>query len=141
MSKKHFWPAWASALIGSDGVNRIEAKYTVNFPSFRPQNVSTQERPGPTKTKKLRVVCKNCNNEWMSGIEERAKPILTPLILGTQATLNYAEQTVVAAWIALKVIIGDHSVPVDSAISQEARTSFHRDQSPLRGLRVRPETS
>ena len=39
-------------------------------------------RQGGAITKKLRVVCETCNNEWMSEIEDRVKPILAPLILG-----------------------------------------------------------
>lgn len=48
---------------------------------------------------------------------EPAKPLLTEMILGHPITLTPFEQMLVARWIALKVMVGEHSAPRSRAIS------------------------
>ncbi len=45
-----------------------------------------------------RSFCRDCNNGWMSQLEERAKPLLKPMILGHPTGLTHAEQLIVATW-------------------------------------------
>jgi hypothetical protein len=46
------------------------------------------------------IVCRRCNNEWMSAIDEAAAHALKPLIQGrTVVELDPAAQSAVAAWI------------------------------------------
>src|SRR5438045_3538534 len=40
---------------------------------------------------KCNVVCKSCNNGWMSAVESRAKPVLTPMIQGRSTRLHVHE--------------------------------------------------
>jgi hypothetical protein len=68
-----------------------------------------QTRQGHLTTKKLRVVCQICNNSWMSELEGEVKPILIK-VLGRETIELYAkEQEILARWIAMKAIIGEHS--------------------------------
>jgi hypothetical protein len=46
------------------------------------------------------IVCQQCNNGWMKELEDRARPILLPLLDGFKITLPLANQRVVAAWAA-----------------------------------------
>jgi len=85
-------------------------------------------RQGGAITKKLRVVCETCNNEWMSELEDQVKPILTPLILGQEIVLNPAMQKTLAEWISLKTMIAEHNVPADVIVRQEDRDKFLRDR-------------
>jgi hypothetical protein len=52
----------------------------------------TVSRPGGLKRKKLRVVCEPCNNEWMSVIENDAKRVVLPMMLGQSLFLEEAAQ-------------------------------------------------
>lgn len=47
-------------------------------------------------------ICQNCNNGWMSTIEQQAIPILKPLIIGERAVveLNDTERTIIGRWTA-----------------------------------------
>ncbi len=111
MSKEHFWSDWMSELIshGSESkhIHKIvsaDAKIGTN------QKVDKSEsRQGDVTTKKIRVVCRKCNNGWMSKIEMKAKPILTQLILGRDCCLTPEQSHTLALWIAMKVIVSEHS--------------------------------
>jgi hypothetical protein len=46
----------------------------------------------------VRRVCATCNNGWLSALEDRAKPLLEPLILGPSRTLSAEESEMVALW-------------------------------------------
>jgi hypothetical protein len=107
-SKEHIWPVWMHKhlpLIG-DGENISE----VNTFRWKEQIGSKkQTRQGHLTTKKLRVVCQICNNSWMSELEGEVKPILIK-VLGRETIELYAkEQEILARWIAMKAIIGEHS--------------------------------
>ena len=50
-------------------------------------------KPGHNKRWKARVVCGDCNNGWMSDLEnDHAKPVLTPLITGDATKMEIIQQ-------------------------------------------------
>ena len=65
-------------------------------------------RPAKITTKKFRVVCAGCNNGWMSELEEGARPLITKMIQGHRFVMDQKEQTVLAKWCALKLIVSEH---------------------------------
>lgn len=42
--------------------------------------------------------CQNCNNGWMSRLEERVKPVLLPMIDGGSITVRTDQQVSIARW-------------------------------------------
>jgi hypothetical protein len=77
------------------------------------------KRPGPVKgfaIKARKAVCSECNNGWMSDLQNRVKSILLPLIDGEASTLRPTERTLLAEWSAMTAIMqeyaGSASVPV-----------------------------
>lgn len=60
----------------------------------------------------VRCVCGDrCNNGWMRReIEEKARPILIPLMQGESVRLSPAQQHILASWIALKCMISEYDV-------------------------------
>ena len=48
----------------------------------------TKIRQGAMNQRKIRAVCEGCNNGWMSGIVDRAKPFVESLILGESDSLG-----------------------------------------------------
>jgi hypothetical protein len=59
---------------------------------------------------KVRVVCKNCNNTWMSKIEnEHAKPVMSPLIVGnTQVKINQSQADSIARFAFKTAVLLDY---------------------------------
>lgn len=51
--------------------------------------------------------CRRCNNEWMASLESVAKPVLTPLMHGTPATLTPDDQFLITRWFIKTVIMYD----------------------------------
>jgi len=85
-SKEDLWPKWiverAPKGIGTFGVRGLHERIYI---------------PGPG-TIKARVVCRRCNNEWMSRLESSAIPIMGSLMKGLNLELGVAEQATMARW-------------------------------------------
>lgn len=60
-----------------------------------------------TKHARSRCVCETCNNEWMSAIELKTKPLLLPLIRGFRRTLTMQDQLQIALWATMKAAVVD----------------------------------
>jgi len=107
-SKEHLWPVWMQEhlpLIGNGGnISQIET-----FRWKEQTGTKRQVRPGHLTTKKLRVVCQVCNNGWMSELESEVKPILIRILNREAIDLFARDQQILARWIAVKAIIGEHS--------------------------------
>lgn len=55
-----------------------------------------------------RVVCRDCNNGWLSGIDNAAAQVLRPLVRGERdVELGRAAQGAVAAWICKTAVVFD----------------------------------
>lgn len=65
-----------------------------------------RERPRKTTSLRPKIVCKPCNNEWMSVLQERARPYLAGPFRRDKAHLDGATQDAIAAWLAMTAMIG-----------------------------------
>ncbi len=70
---------------------------------------------------KLKVVCRSCNNGWLSGLETSAKCVLPPLIVGRRARIGYGAQSILAAWAAKTAMVAEYTKPSGACITQEER--------------------
>ncbi len=116
MSKEHFWPTWASQIVSNPQSKSYvsELHKSTGYPATPLHPPLQRKRNGDLSTLKLRVVCRACNNGWMSRAEQSAKPLLLALIAATQGKLEPNAQSAVAAWIAMKVIVAEHDQPATS---------------------------
>ena len=124
LSKEHFWPGWAHSLFA--GPKPPNDAYRLEFITgtevrFGP---SFGRRQGTLLNKKFRVVCKKCNNGWMSQLETDVKPIILAMLSGERVAISAKEQAALARWIMLKVIVIDQSIPRDAVISAHDRMEF-----------------
>lgn len=129
MTPEHLWSDWMSPhLPGGVGESYFEFMH-----NFRNKNVPTDRmaertRQGGVKTKRIKAVCRECNNGWMSGMETAVKPILIPLLLGRPTLLNLEARKILTEWIVLKVLVSEHNgieqLPTDPIFDQEARNRF-----------------
>jgi hypothetical protein len=94
-------------------------------------------RTGDTASRKLKVVCgPNCNYGWMKGLEDAAKPVLTPLLLGAGSILNTESQLTVDKWVTLKAVVREFEKPDCVYTSESEREWFARQQSPFPQSRI-----
>jgi hypothetical protein len=97
-TKEHIWSEWMHPNLPSESDAREEFLKT-----FAQRNSAvSHERPGPVITKKIRAVCGDCNNGWMSRLETAVKPIILPMIRGDACTLDTEAQALLARWITMK---------------------------------------
>lgn len=106
-SAEHIWADWLKRYVPRTQKNHGEARTWIHEDGRLERSV--KHRSGDPRSRKLRIVCKACNNNWMSRIQERAKPILIPLIRGEACQLDAEQQRIVAGWAALLVIIDQYT--------------------------------
>jgi len=93
-------------------------------------------RQGSLTSMTVRAVCVECNSGWMSRIEEEARPILMPLIVGTTTTLCEAAIRTLSEWVTLKVMVAEHSPPPDPAIRLADKHTFYRARTIPDGISI-----
>lgn len=120
-SGEHIFAAWLAELFEPRTKASKFSTYSAVFVPHRAGPVirSETKRPHKGQAHQTRhfVVCKRCNNEWMSRLESRTKPVLKPLLKGKSKNLGKRELKILARWIALKTLVneqaheGQHSIP------------------------------
>jgi hypothetical protein len=73
---------------------------------------TTRKLSGQLRDWQIKCVCGGshltCNGGWMKGIEDQAKPILVPLILGNANRLQPGDQAIIATWAIPKVMVSEY---------------------------------
>ncbi len=70
-----------------------------------------------------------CNSGWMKELEDRAMPILIPLLQGKHVFLTPIQQEVIASWTALKCIVAEYEIGLVTT-SREQRVRMYNFQKP-----------
>jgi hypothetical protein len=91
---------------------------------------------GDPKSKRVRVVCGKCNGGWMSGLQEKAKPFIVPLMLGQPTVLRPPAQQTVAAWATMAVMAAEYVDKGKIVVTQLERTRFKETLVPLPTWRI-----
>lgn len=122
LSKEHFYSDWMRDLLpDGSGHGDVEVE---NHPLRGTEVIRDASRPSSILTKKLRVVCKPCNEGWMNTLERQARPHITKLISGEPLELDEFNQLAVARWIALKCIVSEHNSRTNALTPLADRISF-----------------
>lgn len=125
LSREHVWPRWAAELL-PDAPGALLTLYEkpVTQPG-PPTKEKERNRQGSLKSHRVRAVCRSCNSGWMSRLEESVRPVLTPLIVGAEASLSASDQELLFRWLTLKVMVAEHDSPELAAITQAERRAFY----------------
>ena len=87
-------------------------------------------RSGDPRSQKMPVVCMTCNTGWMSKLQELAKPILAPLIIGNWTDLDVISQKTLSAWATMFVMVYEWADEETLASTQDERTYFKSNRTP-----------
>lgn len=137
LSKEHIWPTWCHDLLVKTGIptkGNISQHIVGRKDSVLTNHVN--EKQGPIFNKRLRVVCRSCNNEWMGALEEKIKPVLTLLISGGVGTLKPFDQKMVAEWAVLKAMVVEQSKKEEEVFTAEQREEFRTSRTIPSGVFV-----
>jgi hypothetical protein len=106
LSKEHIWSDWLQQILPRQA---LRAEGTTEM--FDTQGVllppTQRVIQGDVGTKKVKVVCIECNNTWMSRIVEEAKRYAPKLISGEQMQLDPVGQRAIANWIGLSALMAN----------------------------------
>ena len=132
LSKEHIWADWLSPYIPnpSSHTTHLISNYSSISKSLEWKPGRHHNREGDPSKRKLRIVCKKCNNGWMSELQVKAKPILELLIAGKWSDLSKIEQNILASWVTMFVIVYEWTDQSKVALTQEERTYFMNNKFP-----------
>jgi hypothetical protein len=92
--------------------------------------------PGQMRDWQIKCVCGGthltCNGGWMKTLEDKARPILIPLITGQQTRLSPTDQVTIAGWAALKAMVSEYD-PGGKV------TTHHTQRKRMKALQLPPE--
>jgi len=118
-TREHIWADWLAKYIPKTLPNYTAAQSFLN----PDRTVEKVEKlwGGDPRSRQLQIVCRPCNNHWMSGLQTAAKPILIPLIAGKSISLTSSRQEILAAWCAMTTICAEYFFPKTAASSVTQR--------------------
>jgi hypothetical protein len=73
MSREHIWGNWLKKYVAATMPKHSSSVHVVNPPG-ESDFFKVWTRSGDPLRSNVRVVCVNCNNTWLSGIQDAAKP-------------------------------------------------------------------
>jgi hypothetical protein len=95
-----------------------------------------KSRNGPTASKKVYAVCQNCNNSWMSQLENKAKHVILPLMKGDLIDLDAQMQRTLIEWIVLKVLVADNHENRDAVFRKTHLVAFKATREIPAGMSI-----
>jgi hypothetical protein len=131
MTSEHVWGEWTKGYVERTANKHNHANVFVPRPG-EPERPDVRIRAGDHLDAQVRIVCADCNSQWMSRIQQEAKPALISLFNGEQCTIDQTEQQQVATWCAMATMTGEY-LSQDRArivIPQSDRTWLMDHQTP-----------
>jgi hypothetical protein len=133
-TKEDVWPTWLTPYVPRD-----IPSYFNSISLISPEAELTTMRkkmPGDPRNRRAKCVCAKCNNEWMSGLQERAKPVVLKLAIGRETTLTPHDQELLTSWATMSTITSEYFSPATVAISQRDREKFWKTEQALKNFKI-----
>jgi hypothetical protein len=132
---EHIFSKWTHKFLSPRG----KAKASFEFGRWYHDRSDTTigKLPGQMRDWKVKCVCGSCNNGWMRRIENRARPLIIPLIKGDDTRLSPSDQSIIASWCILKAIVGGYDTENGPRVHYKQRQYFRKHGiPPVRGWGV-----
>jgi hypothetical protein len=130
-SEEHLFPDWLNGVLPAG--KRV--RYVPFDAALGQQPVAGRPSKKPA-TRKNKVVCIPCNTGWMAVIEQEAKRLMEPMILGDPATLTPADQLHIATWATMRAYVWEERSG-DRVSTDEDRSILYEQRRPSGNTRVR----
>ena len=134
LTKEHIWPNWLKPYIPRNAlpisVHAMSLTATGPTGRFSIRKPGLLDRPGDSQSQRLRVVCRSCNNGWLSRMQQSAKPILIPYLDGQWPSIPCVHQRILAAWATMFTMVVDVANEGTSSPYQQDRNRFFANQLP-----------
>ena len=114
---EHFFPAWLNKSLRHDHHFAIRKLNKWGLGQSR-----KAQGWGSTISAPRDIVCRDCNNGWMSDLEERVKPLIITMLGGRSLSLTRTDQIAFARWATMKSVVWDGDHDLDrQGVSQRSR--------------------
>lgn len=126
LTAEHIFPDWLTKFYEA----RIKGpmRGTIEFVGPDGQDVSFRGTPFQRKVK---TVCGDCNNGWMSALEGRMKPFLSRMIVGETTRLRSNAQKTVAFWCVKTAFVLQYMNPGTNVVPQGHYSELYKLKSAL----------
>lgn len=103
-SNEHMWPYWMRSKFQRNAHDTaIETNHYITASgSYHPDSRPVHGHP---TTRKVKAVCRPCNNGWMSALEDEAKPMLAQMLSGNRIVLDELAQRTLVDWVVMKMMV------------------------------------
>lgn len=142
LTREDYFPEWMAALFPKTTDKKARASHSITRLRMEDDIINIysgdgrQARQGRTVDQTLRVLCQPCNNEKLGRLQERAKPVLTPLIQGVWMPKGRADLNTIAAWSVMTTMVLEAADPPTISIPKRHREHFRDTHEPPRGTLV-----
>jgi hypothetical protein len=85
---------------------------------------------------KVRCVCRECNNGWMSELENKVKSLVVQFLEGADLRLQPSEQLDLSLWVTMKAMVFEVAAHYQGVITQQERTLLMEQQRTPANVRV-----
>ena len=133
-TREHIWADWLAQYIPKTMPNYVAAQTFLN--ADRTIEKTEKLWGGDPRGRRLQIVCRSCNNHWMSELQKAVKPILIPLIAGKSISLTPPRQATLAAWRAMTTICAEYFYPKNAAVSVIDRRWLFRTHTAPNSFRI-----
>lgn len=97
MTREHVFGQWLSRI----GLDLSPVPHRAGPLNRIPRDMGEQ----PPFRLTVKNVCSDCNNGWMSQLEDIAQRVLTPLILGRPGTIEAIDHAAIATWVQKTALV------------------------------------
>jgi hypothetical protein len=121
-TKEDVWPVWLQKRFRSDEARVFAERQSAPLGSWKSRNAALQ----------VRRLCEDCNNGWMSRLENEAKPLVESILNDQLRTITSSAQSTIAVW-AMKT-----AMVLEAVGSEDAWFYVQEDRRRLRSERMMP---
>ena len=134
MSREHIFARWLHKYIAiSPKPSRRFSRCISGFDAAGMEQYSAFHGKldrGGAHTRKLKIVCEECNNTWMSRIQNESKDAILKIHRGQWDSITAGDRHNLATWATMFAMVVDFIQPDIVAIPQSERTKFYKLTKP-----------
>jgi hypothetical protein len=137
LTSEHVWGDWIKAYVSPQQNKHIISYQDVEYPGDW-SSPARRIRAGDPLNAQVKLVCADCNNGWMSKVQNNVKIHLIPLLKGERCIINSAGLEKIATWITMATMTAEFLTHRrrQIAITQGQRMVFMNTSMPLDTWRI-----
>jgi hypothetical protein len=120
LNDEHILAEWLKLLVNPSENSRTDTTVDFNKPIAE---VDHQRKQGScfSIVPRPKAICFGCNGGWMSLLEQAAKPLLIPLVLGENSVIPHEDARIIAAWATKIAIVSEYRDIGTPTVQSDAR--------------------